>query len=210
MNKLYRKIISIACIFSLIFALTACKETPDTPEQVAELWFNAIQNQDVEQMESYYNGDIKIFIFSSGTIPGMSGLKNDTQAALSDKLSEFTYTLSEPEVSEESATMDVTIKTYSMGQTFASALQETFQKAFDIVGTSESAISDAVSLDTMFKEKIEAASFDYEQTVPVVLTKTKDGWVVENVENSNPLVNAVYGGLIGYSTTVNTDTLVSE
>ncbi len=51
-------------------------------------------------------------------------------------------------------------------------------------------------LEETFTKKINEAAFDYESTVPLKLTKTETGWIIDKFEEDSEFPNALTGGMV--------------
>lgn len=193
-----KKKLSLLLVLVLCFTLFSCVKQP-TPTDVANSYLSAIKSNDTEQLTKLYAGDISTISFQAACDDMSDSFSKELAKNLTTKFTSFEYKISNEIIKDDKATVDVTIKTYNLGDAFKSAISEYITEGISLAisGTSEEEINKL--LEDKLSKKINEATFDYESTVPLSLTKTEDGWIIDEYSNDSEFLNALTGGIIDTS-----------
>ena len=197
-----KRVLALAMTVVLVLALTACGgggSSADTPTDAANSFLKAVQEQDMDAIGAVYQGDpAEMDLLGEAT--GEEEFPAELSTLLSEQMQKFEYEVSNEVVDEDSATVDVKIKTVNIGKAFEDSINEFMEKA--IAGeissdTTEEQLTE--QLYAAFQEKLAAAETDYEGNAVLNLSKVDGKWMVDQISQSDPLVNCLTGGLIDYS-----------
>nr|WP_315025071.1 DUF4878 domain-containing protein [uncultured Aminipila sp.] len=193
-----KKKLSLLLVLVLCFTLFSCVKQP-TPTDVANSYLSAIKSNDTEQLTKLYAGDISTVSFQAAYDDMSDSFSKELAKNLTTKFTSFEYKISNEIIKDDKATVDVTIKTYNLGDAFKSAISEYITEGISLAisGTSEEEINKL--LEDKLSKKINEATFDYESTTPLSLTKTEDGWIIDEYSNDSEFLNALTGGIIDTS-----------
>lgn len=193
-----KKKLSLLLVIVLCFTLFSCVKQP-TPTDVANSYLSAIKSNDTEQLTKLYAGDISTVSFQAACDDMSDSFSKELAKNVTTKFTSFEYKISNEIIKDDKATVDVTIKTYNLGDAFKSAISEYITEGISLAisGTSEEEINKL--LEDKLSKKISEATFDYESTVPLSLTKTKDGWIIDEYSDDSEFLNALTGGIIDTS-----------
>lgn len=199
--------VGIACVFCLALAcvLSGCNSV--TPTQTAEKFLEAIKTDDASLAEGIYDGEATF----QGAMASVESLESDSDDAsddssgelsqeaqdlLAEKLKSFEYTVGNESIDGDTATVEVTIKTYNMSTVLSNFISEYFQQGFALAfsGASEEQLNALAS--QVLTNQLESAQMDYEKTVPLKMSKVDGKWVVDNLSDQDGFVNVLTGGMI--------------
>lgn len=113
-----------------------------------------------------------------------------------EKFKSFEYTVGDESIDGDTATVEVTIKTYNMNTVLGAFISEYFQQGFALAlsGAGEDQLNALAS--QILTSQLESAQMDYEKTVPLKMSKVDGKWVVDNLSDQDGFVNALTGGMI--------------
>ena len=124
----------------------------------------------------------------------------ELSALLSEQMQQFEYEVSNEVVDEDTATVDVKITTVNIGKAFEDSINEFMEKAMAGEISSDTTEEELTKqLYAAFQEKLAAAEKDYEGTAVLNLTNVDGKWMVDQISQTDPLVNCLTGGLMDYS-----------
>lgn len=191
-----KKKLSLLLVLVLCFTLFSCVKQP-TPTDVANSYLSAIKSENTEQMSKTYAGDISDMNFKSASDDMSDSYSEEFSKNLVSKFKSFEYKTSNEVIDGDKATVEVTIKTYKMGDAFKTAIGEYIKDGLALAFSGASDEEMNKLMEDKFNKAINEATFDYESTVKLSLTKTEDGWIIDEFDDNNPEVfNALTGGLI--------------
>jgi hypothetical protein len=182
MNKMLSKVFYLAAMIAVLIlagALAAC--SAPTPSDVVKAEFDSFINEDVAQLAVDIDADEMGVAFPD------SFLK---------KMQEFNYTLGEETITEDTATVAVTITTYDFGVVYPVAQETYFREDFSKIDYELSGEELTQGLFDAFFEAADDADFSYTETVTVPLSKVEGKWMMDDLDENNPLTNALWGGLL--------------
>ena len=120
----------------------------------------------------------------------------------------FEYELSNESIDGDSATVDLKVKTYGFGSMITETLTEYLQQAFVMAFSDASEDEMTALFENLITEKMNTLEKNYEKTVTVEMVKGEDGWDLKDKTDSNPMYDALMGGL--YSAISNLDSMFGE
>lgn len=189
-----KKILSLLLVFVMCLTLFSCASTP-APTKVADTYLSAIKTNNTEQLSKVYAGDASDLNFKEEYGEMSDEVSEDFLKSFAEKLTSFEYKISNEAIKDDKATVDVAIKTYDLGEAFTSAITEYMQEGFGLAlsGASEEELSKM--MQDKFTNALDNATFDYESTVKLHLSKTDKGWVVDKIGHNSEFANALTGGI---------------
>ena len=177
----------------LMMCLTACGGP--TPTETVDSFLTAVKAQDSESIKTIYaEEDFEAFDMGEDSEDNLYG---DLEETLMTKLLDFEYTLSNEQINEDKATVDVTFKTYELGKAMSSWITEYISQAFALAfgGASDEQLEKLA--ETILTDKIDdAEEKTFEKTVTVSLTDKDGAWVIDEFEEEGEFYNALTGGMI--------------
>lgn len=174
---------------------------PGSPTQVATDFIKAVKAQDAATMAKYYDGEIDEGMFDMMKILEDEDVSPAMQAAakkLADKVADFDFKVSNEKIEGDKAHVDVEVKTYNFGSFFSDVFSDVVGSAFTMAlaggdNFDETQI-ESVLLSSLNDNMDKLKEKSYTTTVPLYLTKTSDGWKVQELDDN--FMDAVLGGLI--------------
>ena len=192
-----KKLLSLLLIAALVLSFTAC-DTP-SPTEVTTSFLQAIKEQNTEAVASVYadsNFSIAEVLGEEADLESEDEISKYFTDEVFPKLLEFDYEVLEEKIDGEKATVDVKITTYTLGDAFTAFFGDYLTQAFALAfgdASDEAMESLAISL---LKEKIGAMEKTYSETVTIALSQKDGAWVIDELDDDSPFVNAVLGGMI--------------
>ena len=198
-----KKFLALALVIVLALAMTACGgsgASADTPTDAANAFLKAVQEQDTDAMAKVYQGDPAEMDLIGDTEMDSKDIPAELSALLSEQMQQFEYEVSNEVVDEDTATVDVKITTVNIGKAFEDSINEFMEKAMAGEISSDTTEEELTKqLYAAFQEKLAAAEKDYEGTAVLNLTNVDGKWMVDQISQTDPLVNCLTGGLMDYS-----------
>ncbi len=198
-----KKLLALALVIVLALAMTACGgsgASADTPTDAANTFLKAVQEQDTDTMAKVYQGDPAEMDLIGDTEMDSEDIPAELSALLSEQMQQFEYEVSNEVVDEDTATVDVKITTVNIGKAFEDSINEFMEKAMAGEISSDTTQEELTAqLYAAFQEKLAAAEKDYEGTAVLNLTNVDGKWMVDQISQTDPLVNCLTGGLMDYS-----------
>lgn len=193
-----KKIIAVALVAVFCLGVLAGCSSAPSPTQVTQNFLDAVKASDSEEIQnSYSNGSFSFEdMTSSEASEEGTQLNEETANALSSKLLEFDYELSNEQINGDTATVDVAITTYPLGDAFSSFFSDYLSQAFAaaLSGASQDELSEIAS--GILLEKINAMEKTYSGTATISLTKVDDQWKVDQIDQNGDFMNVLTGGLV--------------
>ncbi|WP_206460371.1 DUF4878 domain-containing protein [Anaerovorax sp. IOR16] len=194
-----KKIITILLAIIMCLSVVSCRNEP-SPSDVVNSYMKALKENDTTTISKIYSGDTEAASFLDVAGVDTESYSEEFVTTLKEKLLSFEYTLSNEKVDGDTATVDVTIKTYNFGETFKAAVADYFQKALSMIFSDVSDEEMDELMESTVIEHLNNATFDYEKTAVIKLTKTDEGWKIDDFEDNADIINALTGGLIDFVT----------
>ena len=166
-----KKIAVVLLALMMCFALAACG-TPSPSDAVAAELDVAKDDPDM---------------FADSTAFTDAGLSQEASDILYEKFLDFEYVIGDETIDGENATVEVTIKTYPLGDIF----EDVFTSLISQIMSDPTMDVDTAMSDLLI-EKINAAEKTYEQTVTLDLVMSDGQW---QVQTNDDIVNALSGGM---------------
>lgn len=196
MKKIICVCLVIAMVFALSLSMASCGAKEPSPTEVLDSFLKDIQQNGLSEED-----------LGLGEITG-EGEDAEYLQAIVDKMKDFEYELSNESIDGDSATVDLKVKTYGFGSMITESLSEYLQQAF-IMAFSDASEDEMTALfESLIAEKINTLGKNYEKTVTVEMVKGEDGWDLKDKTDSNPMYDALMGGL--YSSISNLDSMFGE
>ena len=193
-----KKILSIAVVLTLVFSLCACGGP--TPTSTVETFLDAVKAQDVETIKTVYADEDFSFI-GEMDLESEDNTQPETDKVLNEKmlpkLLEFDYVVSNEQINEDKATVDVTVTTYNFGAAmttfFSSYMTQAFALIFD--DNAESKL-DKIGANLLTAEMDKLTEKNCEKTATITLTATEEGWVIDEIDDEGEVLDALTGGMV--------------
>lgn len=198
------KILSIVLALGLVFSMCACGGP--TPTSTVDTFLTAVKSQDVETLKTVYT-DSEFDFITDMELASEDGGTPETDKVLNEKLLpmllEFDYTLSNEQINEDKATVDVTITTYNFGAAmttfFGSYITQAFALIFD---DNAEAKLDKIGANLLTAELDKLTEKNCEKTATISLTATEDGWMVDEIDDEDDIFDALTGGMVSSMETI--------
>ena len=206
-----KRIIAILMCVLCAVMFTGCGGP--SPTEVTTNFLDAVKYENTETIKTVYAG--KTLDLLNSTIADDVKTDDDSESkdeskeekalfkSVKAKILDFDYEIGEEKIKDDKATVEVTIKTYNLGnaltESFGSYMSQAIALAF-----SDTSDEDMTKLFiSILQSKIDACSDkNYSKTVKVPLTKTDDGWKIDKIKDDSDLMNALSGGLVDAADTL--------
>ena len=193
MKKLFAVLLAVV----MCSALFACGSSP-TPSDVVKTYLDAVKAQDQEAAAKVYAGDAGDAQFDASALSGEDGLSEEFGKSMGEKLAAFEYTVKDETVDGDKATVNVSLKTYNFGEVFSAAMNDYLSQAITLLFSNASEDEINSLMEKIFTEKLDAATLTYESDATIALTKTDDGWMIDEFGSDSDFLNAMSGGMVDY------------
>lgn len=179
--------------------MTFCACGSQSPTDVADTFLAAIKAQDSDAIKSVYaDGALDLLGETEEESEEVLGddFSDELEQELINKILEFDYEISNEQINGDTATVDVAISTYDFGSAMAEFASEYITQGLVLAfsGASDDEMNELAN--TLFEEQLEKAEKDYTGTTTLSLTKTDDGWTVDEIDEGGVFVDVLFGGLI--------------
>lgn len=187
-----KKIVTLILAFVICFAFVSCGSP--SPTDVTDSFLKAVKAQDAEEMAKVYAGDDFKVLDDDGEDKEVLGA---LEKSIMTKFFDFEYKIANEKIDGDKAKVDVTFKTYKMGNAFTAFIGEYFSQALGLAfsGASDKQVEELA--ETLFTEQLDKLTKkDYTKTVSVSLEKVDDQWKISEFDEESDVLNAMSGGLI--------------
>ena len=195
-----KKKFSIFWIIGLSLLLNACAVKPEVTigEYFTEIKTSTSTNFDTLTIQKYFDSEVKISE-NNQVLENTTDESNEMTDRYMELFKGFEYTIKETVVEGDTATVNVEILTYPMGELFANYVTQIFTKAFTwaFSGVGEAEITQ--KSNALFIELAADLEKTYTKTIPVYLIKVDDKWLMMGGDKNIELFNALTGGLIDFA-----------
>lgn len=172
-----------------------------TPTKSTDVFLKALKAQDNDAIAEVYSGgklDLIDSLAEAQNDPenADSGFYKILQEQLIPKIMDFDYELSNEQILDDKATVDVNIKTYRIGEAFTSFFTDYISQAFVLAFSdpSEEALDELAA--QLLTEKLEGLTDkSYEITTTINLTNVEGKWMVDEFDVFDEVMDAITGGL---------------
>lgn len=203
-----KHVIAVLAIFAVIFFFSGCSSTP-TPTETTDTFLQALKAQDSETMATVYSGE-DINLLDAAAEAEESEEAEEAEEAADDlgmtkiyeeqmlpKILDFDYELSNEQIKEDKATVDVKVTTYRIGDActafFSDYISQAFMLAFSDVSEEE---LESLATTILSGKLADLTEKNYEKTVTLALSKTDGKWMVDAIQPGDDTVDAITGGLV--------------
>lgn len=193
----------ILAIITGIFFLSACSSTP-SPTETADTFLQALKSQDGETMATVYSGgDLNLLEAAAESDDENpeeatdTGLESVYEEQMLPKMLDFDYEISNEQINDDKATVDVKFTTYRIGDAFTAFFSDYISQAFMLAfsDVSEEEL-DSLATTILSGKLADLTDKTYEKTVTLSLTKVEDKWVVDKIQDGDDIIDAITGGLV--------------
>ena len=203
-----RKLLAITAIMVMIAVLSGCGPKIPTPTETTDSFLQALKSQDAEAIASVYDGtDVDLLEAASDSAEDNetdvdsettdTGLEAVYEEQMLPKMLDFDYELSNEQIDGDKATVDVKITTYRIGDAFTAFFSDYISQAFMLAFSDASEEDlDALATTILSGKLADLSEKTYEKTATLSLSMKDDKWVVDNIEDSDELLDAITGGLV--------------
>ena len=198
-----KKLISMITVIIMLLCLTACGGL--SPTETVDTFLTAVKEQDAETIKTVYAEDEFSVIESEDDAAGDDEvLLGELEEALMAKVLDFEYTVSNEQVTDGKATVDVTFKTYNIGNAISSWMSEYISQAFALAFSGASDEQLETLAESIFTTKLEATTEkNFEKTVTVTLTEVDGIWIIDDFDEDGDFMNAITGGTVDAVNNIN-------
>ena len=198
-----KKLCSLLLILALVLSFSACS-TP-SPTEVTTAFLQAVKEQNTEDMAGLYAEGSWSLSEEAGEEADLEEDDELSQYFVDEvfpKLLEFDYEVLEEKIDGEKATVDVKITTYNLGDTFTAFVGEYLAQALTLAFSDADEDAIAALGASLFKEKAADMEKTYTETVSIPLSQVDGAWVVDEIDEESPFINALTGGLVDAADTL--------
>lgn len=200
MNK---KLLVITIVMAMLAALSACGPKIPTPTETADTFLTAVKAQDNETLATVYaGGELDLLeeaaeADESQTADEDSGLTAVYEEQMVPKMLDFDYEISNEQIDGDSATVDVKVTTYNIGDAFTAFFSDYLSQAL-ILAFSDASEEELDSLaTTILSGKLaDLTEKKFEKTATLSLSMNDDKWVVDEIKSGDDIVDGLTGGLV--------------
>ena len=176
-----------------------------SPTEVTTKFLDGIKNGDSEAVMEVYSGDYAPILggwqgedSSEGadedsTVPGIEEI---CENELLPKLQEFDYEIVGEQIDGDSATVEVKITTYAVGNAMSSFMTDYISQGMALAFTDASDEQLNELATSIFSSKIKSMDKTYTDTVTFSLTKVDNVWKVDAISEDGEIADAFFGGLV--------------
>lgn len=185
------------CICSAI-AFTGCG-TP-SPSDTAKTFLDALKAQDTETMATVYAAkdlDVENGLFGDTSEEDTLLSGESFEKLFMDKILDFDYTITNEKIDGDKATVTVEITTYPMGDTFTQVYGELMTQIWGLAFSDASDEDVNAVIEGIFTKHWNAMTEKtYKGSADLTLSKTDDGWQVDEIKDDSDFLNAVTGNMV--------------
>lgn len=187
-----KKLIALFTAFLVTISLTGCGGP--SPTDVSTTFLDGIKEFNPETIASVYA--------DAGKTDDVELDKEDQE--MLDRLKQepfnkmltFDYKLSNEQIKDDKATVDVAITTYDLAKPYENFMKKFFLAAFSM----DEDISDEEMTEKMFTlladELKPLTEKNYTKTATIDLVRVDDQWKITDIDDNEDLINALTGGLL--------------
>lgn len=193
-----KKTLSIALVLILALSLFACGGSSPTPTDVTNEFLQAIKDTDNDTIKTVYAGGS---IDVEKEFENMSESEDDAISKvyaekLYGQILSFDYEVSNEQVKDDTATVDVAITTYNIGDTFKDFVTDYIGEAFamSMSGASDEELNQKAT--EIITEKLDGMKKNYSQTITLNLSQKDGEWMVDKLADDSDFYNAISGGIL--------------
>ena len=189
-----KKLIAIFTAFLVTISLTSCGGP--SPTDISATFLDGIKEFNPKTIASVYATADKDKIDDLD-------LDEEDQAML-DRLNEdpfnkmlaFDYDLSNEQIKDDKATVDVTITTFDLSKPYENFMKKFFLAAFSMdENTSDEEMTE--KMITLAADELKPLTEKtYTKTATIDLVKVDDQWKIAEIDDNEDLINALTGGLL--------------
>jgi hypothetical protein len=171
---------------------------------------DGIKNNDTSAIEESYAGNVDE-VFSTFEQEATSE-EDETTAAVRDvyennlipKMREFDYEISNEQIDGDTATVDVTVTTYAVGDALKSFASDYLTQAFSLALSNPSEDEMNKLGVSILTSKIDEMEKTYTETATVQLSKDdNNAWKVDSLGEDDEFTDVILGGAITASKSLN-------
>ena len=181
---MFKKVLAVAAVAIFSLGLTACGSSTPTDQVTEDL--EAVKTENVEKtMEEAF-----------ATNEELDEAYQADYEAFAKKVQEFDYEIGEEKISEDenTATVEVTFTTYPFGEAYTEVYNQVLADAQSGKITADTDIN-AYVLEALFKGLSALEDKSYKATVTVNCTKDENGNWTSDIDSSDEVQDAVFGGM---------------
>ena len=194
----------IASVIALcIVGLSGC--AGPSPTEVTTQFLDGIKNGDSEAVMEVYAGDYSPILegwqnddSSEGAedASAVPGIEEICENELLPKLQEFDYEILSEQIDGDSATVEVKITTYAVGNAMSSFMTDYISQGMALAFTDASDEQLNELATSIFSSKIKSMDKTYTDTVTFSLSKEDNAWKVDAIDEDGEIADAFFGGLV--------------
>ena len=188
-----KKLLTLLLISSMLFACSTNKQE-ETETESNDQTQTEETNETYDVVNAYLEEKRQSIKESFLTNKEDENANSDGIAAVEEMLGDYQTELSNEVIDGDSATVDVTVKTYDMGNLISEYITDSISKALELSLEDEDADYES-AIAEILQEKIDnckANGKTYTQTITITLHKEDGAWTVDE---SDTLDDALSGGI---------------
>ena len=197
-----KKLFVITVIMAMLACLYACGPGIPTPAETADTFLTALKEQDSETLATVYEGGELDLLDKAAESDESdeaedSSLNDVYEEQLKPILLDFDYEISNEQINGDNASVDVKIKTYSIGEAFSAFFEDYISEAFVLAFSDVTEEELDTLASTILSKKLdELAEKDYEKSATLTMSKVDGKWMVNELETGDEIVDGLTGGLM--------------
>lgn len=192
--------LSIVSIILIMLLLNGCAVKPEVTitEYFTDLQTTLSTDFKTLSIEKYFDSAV-VLSDNDQSLNYDSGESNVMTERYIELFQGFEYTIKDTVINGDSATVNVEIKTYPMGQLLSNYMTQLMTKAFEWAFSGLSQEEMTQKMTDMFMEMSNTLEKTYTNTIPVYLVKVEGKWLLVGGETNYALFNALTGGMIDFA-----------
>ena len=192
-----KRLVAILTAFVVTISITSCGGP--SPTDVTTTFFDGIKGLDADTIESVCivdDKDKKDEELSVVDLYEDQQMQEQLKKEPLNKMMDFDYKLSNEQIKDDKATVDVTITTYDLAKPYKNLMEKLIAIALesDEEMTDEEVTNKVMTLFGSEISKLKEKGF--EKTATIDLVKVDDQWEISGLEGNKNLMNGLTGGLI--------------
>lgn len=188
-----KKLLLILAAVIIMMSFSACGGPG--PTETADTFMTAIKEKDAETVKSVYAGKT-LDLLKETNKESDDAFQGTLDKALSEKVFDFDYELSDEKIDGDKATVKVKITTYDLGSAIEDFISEYLTQAITLSFSDASDKQIEKLSETLLAKHMKKAEKNYTETVKIHLTKKDGKWQIDKINNNGDFINALSGGVV--------------
>lgn len=194
--------VCVALCMSL-FALVGCGAS--TPAQCADTFFKSIKENNTDALAKLYTGDnvsedinglLSFLEEEDSNGENTDSISKENIQKLTTMIADFDYKIGDASEDGDTATVQVTLTTYNLGDAFSDFYKDFLDQAMTLAlkGGNDEEITSLSN--KILAEKLETCKKDCTATISLPMTKVNGSWKVNDLSDNDEVADAFSGKLL--------------